>query len=304
MSVPKLIASTGGQALGEFPIVKERMTIGRKPSNDIQIDNISVSGEHAVIIRGGDLYVIEDLGSANGTFIHNQKITKQLLNNNDLITVGKCQIVFIEDDIQAGDATLSPSKARPMDTSKPAEIPQSKKTTQKPAAINQLKIVKCPHCSYKRQPSDAHVPKDQCPSCGVIYTTPTPPIMTAESTSGDCLEVYEHDIVIKRKMGIKVLLQSLKGDLLEGIKGDKNIPIRSIAAIQFKAASTLLSGYIQFNLIGDSGSKGGFQMAGLDESTVEFVKREEPKFLEIKNFLDTKIAGTNNSAPEKPKAGK
>jgi hypothetical protein len=92
--------------------------------------------------------------------------------------------------------------------------------------------------------------------------------------------------VIKRKLGVKVLLQSLKGDLLEGIKGDKYIPIDSIASIQLKPASTLLAGHITIVL---PESKEGFMLAGLDDCTVEFVKREEEKFLEIKAFLDARI---------------
>jgi hypothetical protein len=110
--------------------------------------------------------------------------------------------------------------------------------------------------------------------------------MSAESKTGDRLEVYDKEVVIKRKMGVKVLLQSLKGDLLEGIKGDKYVPIESIASIQLKPASALLAGHITIVL---PESKEGFKLAGLDDCTVEFVKREEEKFLEIKAFLDARI---------------
>jgi len=81
-------------------------------------------------------------------------------------------------------------------------------------------------------------------------------------------------------------LQSLKGDLLEGIKGDKYIPMDAIASVQLKPASALLAGYITIVL---PESKEGFLLAGLDDYTVEFVKREEEKFLEIKAFLDARI---------------
>ena len=76
------------------------------------------------------------------------------------------------------------------------------------------------------------------------------------------------------------------GDLLEGRKGDKNIPIEQIASIQLKPASTLLAGHITIVL---PESKEGFMLAGLDDCTVEFVKREEEKFVEIKAFLDARI---------------
>lgn len=301
--MPKLVVSIGERVLGEFSITKERTTIGRKPSNDIQIDNLTVSSEHAAIIKGGDLYVIEDLGSSNGTLVHNQPVTKQLLDDNDLIILGECQVSFTEGDAHVGKVPSPAIKAPPADARRPAETTQpAKEPSQQPATASQIKIIKCPHCSYKRQPADAQFPKDQCPSCGVIYSAPIPPIMTAESTSGDSLEVHAHKVMIKRKMGIKVLLQSLKGDLLEGIKGDKEIPIKSIAAIQFKTASTLLSGYIQFVLIENSASRGGFKMAGLDENTVEFVKREEPQFQKIKDFLDTKIGKVSDASPAMNKA--
>ena len=284
--MPKFVVSVAEQVLGEFPVTKDRMTIGGKASNDIQIENVNADGEHAVITRCGDLYVIEDLGSANGTFVHGQKIAKLLLSGDDVITVGRCDIRFVEEDVQRGNATSSAEKKQVPDSNKSAKTPHAPPPPVEPAANGKTVIVMCPHCAYKRQPKDAKLPKDKCPSCGLSYTV-TPALMTAESTSGDRLEVYEERVVIKRKMGIKVLLQSLKGDLLEGIKGDKIIPFDSIASIQFKAASTLLSGYITFVL---PESKEGFKLAGLDEYTVEFVKKEEPKFLKIKNFLDAKIS--------------
>lgn len=286
--MPKLVVSIEGQVLGEFPVTKDRMVIGCKTSNEIRIDNANADGEHAVINRCGDLYVIEDLGSANGTFVHDRKITKLLLSDEDLIAVGGCQIRFVEDDVQRGGAAPSSNKAQAPDSGKFAATPQPTKTTVRPVTSGQSNAVKCPHCAYTRQPKDAQAAKGKCPSCGRAYTTTqAPALMTAESKSGDRLDVYEDEVVIKRKMGIKVLLQSLKGDLLEGIKGDKIIPIDAIASIQFKSASTLLAGHITIVL---PESKEGFMLAGLDDCTVEFVKREEPQFLEIKNFLDAKIS--------------
>lgn len=107
------------------------------------------------------------------------------------------------------------------------------------------------------------------------------PVLTAASRSGDIIEVHDHKVIIKRSMGLKLLLQ--------GLKGEKEIPIRSIAATQFKQASMLLSGYIQFTLMGGPEAKGGWQQAGLDENTVEFVKAEEDKFRKVKDAVDAKI---------------
>jgi len=79
--------------LREIESSKEQITIGRKAENDIQIDNVAVSGEHARIIKGPDHYFIEDLNSLNGTFVNQEKITKRVLEENDAITIGKHTLV-------------------------------------------------------------------------------------------------------------------------------------------------------------------------------------------------------------------
>jgi pSer/pThr/pTyr-binding forkhead associated (FHA) protein len=274
--------------LGELPVNKDRMVIGSKASNEIPLDNVNADNEHAVIIRCGDLYVIEDLGSANGTFVHERKITKLLLSDEDLISVGSCQLQFVEEDARSSDAGAAPSKAKAPapDAGKPAEEPQAKRSAAPAAANGAVAAGECPHCGYKRLPKDAKTPEDRCPSCKMGYATTPGVLISAESKTGDRLEVYDKEVVIKRKMGVKVLLRSLKGDLLEGIKRDKYIPIDTIASIQLKPASALLAGYITIVL---PESKEGFKLAGLDDCTVEFVKREEEKFLEIKAFLDARI---------------
>ena len=63
----KLILSLNAVVQGEFPLEEERLTIGRRPDNDIQIDNLAVSGQHALIITILDDSFLEDLGSTNGT---------------------------------------------------------------------------------------------------------------------------------------------------------------------------------------------------------------------------------------------
>lgn len=288
--MPKLVANMNGQVLGEFPVNKDRMVIGSKASNEIPLDNVNADNEHAVITRYGDLYVIEDLGSANGTLVHDRKITRLLLSDEDLIAVGSCQLRFVEDDAKGGNAGTAPgkgkAKAPAADAGKSAQAPQPRKSAAPAAAKGPVATGECPHCGYKRLPKDAKVAEDRCPSCKMGYATTPGALISAESKTGDRLEIYDKEVVIKRKMGVKVLLQSLKGDLLEGIKGDKYIPIDTIASIQFKPASTLLAGHITIVL---PESKEGFMLAGLDDCTVEFVKREEPKFLEIKAILDAKI---------------
>jgi len=97
----KLILSMDGLVLKEIPLTKERTTIGRKPHNDIQIDNLAVSGEHAVIVTILNDSFLEDLGSTNGTVVNGSPIKKHFLQNNDVVELGKYKLKFIGDAIPA-----------------------------------------------------------------------------------------------------------------------------------------------------------------------------------------------------------
>src|SRR3954468_9500624 len=91
----KLILSMDGLVLKEIPLAKERTTIGRKPHNDIQIDNLAVSGEHAVIVTILNDSFLEDLGSTNGTVVNGNPVKKHFLQNNDVIELGKYKLKFV-----------------------------------------------------------------------------------------------------------------------------------------------------------------------------------------------------------------
>ena len=88
----KLILSMDGLVLKELPLAKERTTIGRKPHNDIQIDNLAISGEHAVIVTILNDSFLEDLNSTNGTYVNGQPIKKHFLQNNDVVELGKYRL--------------------------------------------------------------------------------------------------------------------------------------------------------------------------------------------------------------------
>ncbi len=91
----KLILSMETTMLKEIPLAKERITIGRKPHNDIQIDNLAISGEHAVVITILNDSFLEDLGSTNGTFVNGQPVKKHFLQNGDVIELGKYRLKFV-----------------------------------------------------------------------------------------------------------------------------------------------------------------------------------------------------------------
>jgi len=93
--MPKLILSMDGLVLKEVELTKERTSIGRRPHNDIVIDNLAVSGEHAVLITILNDSFIEDLGSTNGTTVNGSPIKKHFLQNNDTVELGKYKLKFV-----------------------------------------------------------------------------------------------------------------------------------------------------------------------------------------------------------------
>ncbi len=99
----KLILSMDGLVLKEITLTKERTTIGRKPHNDIQIDNLAVSGEHAVIVTILQDSFLEDLGSTNGTVVNGQAVKKHFLQNNDIVELGKYKLKYVN-EAPAGQA--------------------------------------------------------------------------------------------------------------------------------------------------------------------------------------------------------
>ncbi len=100
--MPKLVLSMDGLVLKEMPLGKERTTIGRKPDNDIQIDNLAISGHHAVITCITNDAFLEDRNSTNGTYLNGQPVKKNVLRNNDVIELGKYKIKFLADDTRPG----------------------------------------------------------------------------------------------------------------------------------------------------------------------------------------------------------
>jgi len=93
----KLILSLSGEDTREFELDQEQITIGRRANNDVQIDNLAVSGRHAKIITILNDSFIEDLNSTNGTYVNGVLVKKQALRNGDEITIGKHKLVYLND---------------------------------------------------------------------------------------------------------------------------------------------------------------------------------------------------------------
>jgi pSer/pThr/pTyr-binding forkhead associated (FHA) protein len=92
---PTLVIRSGGGRAGEqFALEQERTTIGRSPDCDIFLDDVTVSRRHAVALRQGDAFVIEDQGSLNGTFLNRRRIESAELSDDDELQIGKYRLVF------------------------------------------------------------------------------------------------------------------------------------------------------------------------------------------------------------------
>jgi pSer/pThr/pTyr-binding forkhead associated (FHA) protein len=151
-----MIVSIDGVVIKEVQLTKDRTTLGRRPYNDIVIDNLAVSGEHAVLQMSGNEVYLEDLNSTNGTYVNGKAVKKQLLQNSDTVEIGKYKIKYINEAagpefektmiLKAGAAGLMPpppAAARPAAAASAAPRPsvaaaQASDLGQSSAAIKVL----------------------------------------------------------------------------------------------------------------------------------------------------------------------
>ena len=94
---PALVVRSGGGRAGEHFIPRnDRTSIGRSPDCDIFLDDVTVSRRHAVLIRRDDIFVIEDQGSLNGTFVNRRRIESAELADGDELQIGKYRLTFLQ----------------------------------------------------------------------------------------------------------------------------------------------------------------------------------------------------------------
>ena len=105
--MPKLIVSIDGVVIKDVQLTKDRTTLGRRPYNDIVIDNLAISGEHALFQMAGKQVYLEDLNSTNGSYVNGKVVKKQLLQNGDTVEVGKYQIRFVDFSANETSATIT-----------------------------------------------------------------------------------------------------------------------------------------------------------------------------------------------------
>lgn len=99
----KLILKFGDSILGEYPLDKETLTIGRKPNNDITVENLAVSGYHARIITILQDSFLEDLNSTNGSYVNGKLVQKHALQHGDVIKLGKHELIYQNEETAMSD---------------------------------------------------------------------------------------------------------------------------------------------------------------------------------------------------------
>ncbi|HTE13734.1 MAG TPA: FHA domain-containing protein [Burkholderiales bacterium] len=124
----KVILSLEGSVIREMNLDKERVTIGRKPLNDIQIENLAVSSEHARIVTILNDSFLEDLGSTNGTLVNGNPVKKHILQNNDVIEIGKYILKYVSDS-NSGNQTTAEDFERTMVLRMPSAVQRAPEKT-------------------------------------------------------------------------------------------------------------------------------------------------------------------------------
>lgn len=137
----KIILTLDNTYLSEYPLIKARTSIGRRPNNEVHLDNLAVSGEHAAIVKMGGDYFVEDLESTNGTLVNGEAIKKHLLQHDDVIELGKYRLKYVNDAVDSsGINKLSNGFEKTMMVN-PSAIRSSKRrvtdAVQAPAAMVQ-----------------------------------------------------------------------------------------------------------------------------------------------------------------------
>ena len=135
----KIIIKFNNEVIDHIDLKQGDMKIGRKPGCEIMIDNLAISGEHANIFTVGEDSFIQDMGSTNGTFVNNKKITKHHLKNGDAVVIGKHTLVYLTESARAREpddfaktVIISPAAREPMEP-RPVPTPAPPVVSEPPA---------------------------------------------------------------------------------------------------------------------------------------------------------------------------
>lgn len=104
--MPKLIQTLDGAVIREYMVDKESISIGRKHGNDIQLNDLTVSGRHALLNKDKRHVYLDDLGSTNGCLLNGSRTARAQLSHGDVIQIGNYQFTYFEDDEQVYEPTM------------------------------------------------------------------------------------------------------------------------------------------------------------------------------------------------------
>lgn len=218
----KLILSLEGSVIREVPLDKERIMIGRKPSNEIQIENLAVSGEHACIVTILNDSFLEDMGSTNGTLVNGNPINKHILQNNDVIEIGKYKLKYIAEAPAHAPAEdfektmiLRPS-ARPAAAPKPANepAPAAKPSTPPPTPKLMTPAVSVPPAAQPAPVAAAAKP-------GEPYLLAAVQILTGPSAGRELDLVKNLTTLGKPGLQVAVITRRPQGYFITHVEGAK-----------------------------------------------------------------------------------
>jgi pSer/pThr/pTyr-binding forkhead associated (FHA) protein len=90
-----VIRAGGGRAGESFALGRDRLTVGRRPDSDIFLDDVTVSRDHAILVRRGEDYYLDDCGSLNGTYVNRRRIESHHLADGDELQIGKYKLAYL-----------------------------------------------------------------------------------------------------------------------------------------------------------------------------------------------------------------
>jgi pSer/pThr/pTyr-binding forkhead associated (FHA) protein len=222
--MPKFLLQFDGAVIKEIP-AKEELTVGRKPDNDIVIDNPAVSGHHCKIVQVGDSFFVEDLDSTNGVFLNAKKIAKSGIQNNDVIGIAKHALKFIDDRPQtpslagskpgSADATMLISPQKQQELAAAA----TSAAQRKPAVIRVLKGV-VDHLEFELKNRSTYIGKSErvqikIKGTGLFGSAPESAAMIAQNQDGYFLVPVKEGYVKLNGKALNQKEQLRDGDVIQ-----------------------------------------------------------------------------------------
>lgn len=232
----KLILSLENSVIREVPLDKERIMIGRKPSNEIQIENLAVSGEHACIITILNDSFLEDMGSTNGTLVNGNPIKKHILQNNDVIEIGKYKLKYVAsaaaqapaEDFEktmilrpaAKPAAPKPA-SEPAPAAKPSMPPPTPKPSMPPPTPKPSMATPAAPAAVKPAPAAAAAPASAAAKPGEPHLLAAVQILTGPSAGRELDLVKNLTTLGKPGLQVAVITRRPQGYFITHVEGAK-----------------------------------------------------------------------------------